>query len=165
MKNQVILLLTAAALLSSCAAHRARICNTCPEKIVRHDSIVEKIVEVPVTLPPVPGPTLYIKSPCDSAGKLKTFTIEKKQNGIKTTVKATPEGLEITSNLEDSTKTKVPVKQKEIYSKTESIIAQKEPCINERTAWDGFYKIGFWIYSCVLALVVGGWYIKKRFWP
>lgn len=136
--KKILALALIALSLSNCVL-RKNACKWCP--ITSHDSIVEKIVEVEVKLPPVAGPTVYLQSPCDSLGNLKPINHTEKKNGIRTTVRTVGNNLVVESNLEDSTKTKVPVKQVERHKS--SVVIR---CDNERTDWDIFCRIGFYIY-------------------
>jgi len=121
--------------LASCVTEkqRAKICQTCALKSEVRDSIVERLIEVPVYTAPIAGPTLYLPSPCanlcDSLGNLKPFEIENKHNGIKTTVKTNVKAntLDIVSSLEDSIKHTAKVPQREVFrSKTEQFAARCE---------------------------------------
>lgn len=156
-------------LLSSCVTERQRalICKTCVLNSDRKDSIIERIVEVPVTLPPVPGPTVYLANPCaalcDSLGNLKPFTIDKTANGIRTTVKSNTVAntLDITSNLEDSTKTKARVPQREIYSTTlEQVPARCE--LRHMSDWDIFWGMVGKILTGIGVLYFGIILVRKR---
>lgn len=108
---------------SSCVTEkqRTKICQSCALQTIVKDSIVERLIEVPVYTAPIAGPTLYLPSPCanlcDSIGNLKPFTISKKENGIKITVNTNiaKNSLEINSNLEDSIKSTAQVKSLEVY--------------------------------------------------
>lgn len=153
--------------LSSCVTEKQRlkICQSCTLKSERKDSIIERLIEVPVYVAPIPGPTLYLPSPCaalcDSLGNLKPFTIEKKQNGIKTTVKTNTVAntLDISSNLEDSTKTNAKVPQKEIFhSELREVPARCE--LRHLTDWDIFWiKVGKTLGGILLA--IAGFYLFK----
>jgi hypothetical protein len=162
-------------LLSSCVTEKKRlkICQSCALKTVQKDSIIERLVEVPVYTAPIPGPTLYLPSPCaalcDSLGNLKPFTIEKKQNGIKTTVKSNTAAntLDISSNLEDSTKTTAKVPQKEIFhSEIKEVPARCQ--LRHLTDWDIIWiKVGKWLSGILLLLILfffGRLAVKKYFY-
>lgn len=163
MKN-LILFLAVTLITSSCITEKKRraICDGCPVRIVVKDSIVEKIVPYPYSLPPVAGPTVYLNSPCDSNGKVKKFVYEQKKNGIKTTVKGDSSGLVIQSNFEDSLKGILNVKQKEIYSKQVNDVRVDCNC-NNITPWQQFCVIGFYILCSIIALIVLAYLLKKRF--
>lgn len=153
--------------ITSCVSEkkRAQICKTCTLKSEVRDSIIERLIEVPVYTAPVPGPTLYLPSPCaslcDSLGNLKPFTIEKKHNGIKTTIKTNTVAntLDISSNLEDSTKTTAKVLQREIYhSQLDQVPARCE--LRHLTDWDIFWiKVGKVLTGIILG--IGGFYLFK----
>lgn len=162
----VVVLIALLAFCSSCITEkkRAKICGSCPSKIEVKDSIVERLVEVPVYTPPIPGPTLYLPSPCaalcDSLGNLKPFTIEKKQNGIKTTLKSNlvNNTLEIASNLEDSTKTLAKVNVKDHYHSKQEVI--QAPCKLEHVNWWNKFCVYFTLVIGTLLLIY--FYIRVR---
>lgn len=150
----VIKILFLVILLSSCLTQKQRdkVCKNCPVQI--HDSIIEKLVEVPIYMPPIQGPILYVENPCskfcDSLGNLKPFYIEKEKDGIKTTVTSNT----ITNSLEinsvkkaDSTKVFVPTKEK--YQK---VTIPARCTLKHRSKWDYFTEVGFYIFACLTAL-------------
>lgn len=157
--------------LTSCVTEKQRlkICNSCPVKKERYDSIVEKILEVPVYLPGKPGPTVYMENPCkllcDSLGNLKKgVNIIAEKNGQTLHINSQGNGLNITSATKDTT-VKAPVKQKEVYNKSHDESVKYIPCDNERTAFDGFTRWFFYIIAPILALWLAWKVYFKRFFP
>ena len=88
LQNLSILLLL---LFSACITQkrRAKICATCPTSIIIKDSINTVIVKKDTTIYITQlGETVFLKSPCDSLGKLKPFApIIKYNKGLVTTLK------------------------------------------------------------------------------
>lgn len=151
-------------ILSSCITEkkRAKICQACALKTEVKDSIVERLIEVTVYTPPTTGPTLYLPSPCaslcDSLGNLKPFQIEKKHNGIKTTVKTNTatNTLDISSNLEDSLKHTAKVTSKEVYrTKTEQFAPRCE--LRHVTSWLIFCQ-----WFTIICFICAGIYLFIR---
>ena len=162
----IIILLTL--LTFSCVTEKKRlkICQSCTVKSERHDSIVEKIVEVPVLIKGEAGPIVYLDNPCkllcDSLGRLKNVSIQSKKNNQTINIVSNGNGLHIDARTED-TIVKKEVKQKEVYNKTVDTQVKQMPCANEQTGWEQFCEIGFYIYSVYIIAVYGYKFIKKRF--
>lgn len=159
-------ILTAALLISGCITEkkRQRICDACPVKITKKDSIAYVHDTVPVFMPGKQGPTVYLDNPCkhlcDSAGNLKKINITQTKNGQTVNINTMGGGLHISSETKDTT-LKAPVLKKETYSDTLNETVKYMPCEYERTIWDGVFKIGFFIQLLILGLLA----LKKRFWP
>lgn len=159
------------AVFSRCAApkltekQRLEICNGCPLKIERHDSIVINTVTVPVNVPGAPGPTLYIDNPCkelcDSIGRLKKVNISVRHNGQTLNLNSMGGGLLINTARRD-TVLPAEVKQKEVYRKEKNDRPIYVPCENERTAFDGWCRIWFYITGAAVALWLAWLYIRRK---
>lgn len=154
--------------LQSCITekHRERICATCPVVNTVKDSIVYKHDTVPVYLPPVAGPTVYLENPCqslcDSIGRLKPFNINHTVNGISVKVFTQGNRIAIEANKKDST-LRVPVTHKEAYHEVNKTIQM--PCENERTGFDYFCRWFFYIVAILAALAVFWQYIRPKIKP
>lgn len=86
MRN-LIILITAITLLSSCKAYKDKICLSCPTKIeIKDTTIYKEKIKHDTEYVSVPGPEILIPSPCDSTGKLKPFKRTERKNGLISTV-------------------------------------------------------------------------------
>lgn len=160
---RILLIIFVLVAFSNCVTEKQRlkICQGCPVKIETKDSIVERIVEVPAD--PVPGPTVYIKNPCqdlcDSLGRIKDFEIKKEEHGITTTIKGNSKTneLEVTSNA-DSLKLKAKVRDHFREVKKEVPVCH----LDHVSSWDKFCR---WFTIIGLALVSGAvlWRFRKFF--
>lgn len=157
--------------ICSCVTERKRlkICNGCPIKKERYDSIVEKVIEVPINIPGAPGPVVYLDNPCkelcDSLGRPRSnINIKTERNGQTLHIKSLGNGLNIVTERKD-TALKVAVKQKEVYNKSYAESVKYIPCQNERTAFDGFCRWFFYIVSPIIALWLAYKLYFKRFNP
>ena len=148
---------------------RNRFCSNCPVKKERYDSIVEKVIEVPVKIPGKDGPTVYMENPCsklcDENGNLRpNLNIETKKNGQTLHIMSQGNGINITTATKD-TIINAPVKQKEVYSKSHDESVKYIPCVNERTSFDGFAKWYLYITAPILVLWLAWRLYFKRFFP
>ena len=86
MRN-LIILITATLLFSSCQAYKNKICLSCPTNtIIKDTTVYKETIKHDTEYVSVLGPTITIQSPCDSTGKLKPFKRSEKKNGLITTV-------------------------------------------------------------------------------
>lgn len=166
----LVLVALVAAALSSCVTEKKRqeICNQCPVKIERHDSIVEKLVEKIVEIPGNDGPIVFLENPCkelcDSFGNLRNIALIKTKNGQVLKVNKVGNSIAIASSTKDTT-AKVMVKQTDTFKDRKDVEVKYVPCVNERTAFDGFTRWWFYITGVILILYVGWRYYKFRFGP
>lgn len=146
--------------LNSCMTERKRqrICNSCPVKTEKHDSIVYKIDSVKIQLPGKDGPTVYLENPCkllcDSLGKLKNVDIKTKRNGQSLKISTQGNGINISSNTSDTT-VKAPVISKESHSSEKNTVVIEEKCKRDhRTDFDGVCRWFFYIVAPMIGLYV-----------
>jgi hypothetical protein len=172
MRNLNRLLLVAAvltaALFSSCKItekQRQEICNTCPVKTERRDSIVYKRDTVRVEVPGKPGPTVYLDNPCkllcDSLGHLRNVDIKTTKNGQTLHINTMGNGINVATETRD-TALAVPVTTKETFHDEKEADVKYVPCANERTAFDGFTRYWFYITALFLLIAVG-WRAGKAY--
>lgn len=156
--------------MESCVSEkkRLRICQTCPLKIERHDSVVYKdsIRNVPVIV----STTIAVQTPnpcaelCDSAGKLKPGfnRIIPGKKGTSARMFTRNDSL-IFEALNDSVKAMAEVRDRTIekYSSThEQVPARCE--LEHLTKWDSFFIITGRILWLIL-LIILAWQILKRY--
>lgn len=159
--KKLLTIISAIVLLSSCAAHRARICKTCPVVIERKDSVVYVPDTVLIQLPGRQGPTVYLDNPCkllcDSLGNLKPVKITQQKNGQILHINTLGGGLNITSETKDTT-AKAPVMKEKHYSSDKSVVVK---CDNERTAFDGFARWFTYIVGGSGLLFLGFFFARR----
>ncbi len=86
MKN-IIAILTILTLFSSCQAYKKKICLQCPTRTeIKDTTIYKETVKYDTSYFSIPGPTITVESPCDSLGRLKSFKVVEKKNGLISTV-------------------------------------------------------------------------------
>jgi hypothetical protein len=167
--NVFLLLLLNVAIIvfifSSCVTEkqRAKICNSCAVKEFKKDSIIEKIVTIPIPIKGEPGPIQYLENPCknlcDSLGRLKPFILNKSKNGVNQNIKTIGNSIVIASDKKDTT-LNIPVKQKETFhNESKSEVKYVKCDLEHRTKFDGFTFWWFWI-TALLLFFLG---VKKRF--
>lgn len=162
MKNLILLILTVT--LFSCATPRqiARICNSCPA-VVKDSVIVKETVRDTTIYITQKGPEVIVKSPCDSAGKLKPFKKVKKENGIKTTIESKGDTIVAICEV-DSLKAVIEGLNKTIFHlKKETKIITRLCEYKHRNKFDGFTFYWFWITAAMVALYAGFRYFKTKF--
>lgn len=162
LKNLTLAAVALIVALSSCITEKKRqkICNTCPIKTERHDSIVQRIDTVKVNIPGEPGPTVYLENPCkllcDSLGRLKPVNIHTVKNGQILHINTQGNGINISSERKD-TAVNATVVNTDRYSKRKDVEVRYEVCKRDhRTAFDGWCR--YWFYGTAGALVIWvGW--------
>lgn len=169
MLKNLIYILNTLFLFTACVTEKQRqkICFTCPSNTEIKDSIVFKTVTVPVVIPGAPGPTLYLENPCkylcDSLGNLRKVNINLCHKGQNLNINRLGGGLLVNTSIKDTTRS-AEVQQKEIYRNEHKDIIKYVPCANERTSFDGFCRI--WFYITALAASIWGLFTYfKRFKP
>lgn len=156
-----IAILAVLLLFSSCAAYRAKICQTCPVVIERKDSVVFVPDTVLIQLPGRLGPTVFLDNPCkflcDSLGNLKRVNITERKNGQILHINTLGGGLNIVSETKDTT-ARAPVMKEKHYSSEKSVVIK---CDNERNVFDGFCRWFTYIIGGAGLLLAGGWAVKR----
>jgi len=144
--------------LNSCITEKKRqkICNSCPVKTEKHDSIIYKIDTLKIPLPGKDGPIVYLDNPCkglcDSLGRLKNVNIVTKRNGQTLKINTQGNGISISSNTHD-TVVKASVTSKESFSKQKDVVVKQENCKRDhRTDFDGLCRWFFYIVAPLIGL-------------
>ena len=155
--------------LSSCFVtkkQKDRHCASCPVVSVHNSITVEKIVPHDTTIYITRwSDPVYIESPCkdlcDSLGRLKSFSIIKKNNGLTTTVKSVGNSIVIDCKA-DSLKAVITIlnKEKSVYVKQKDV---KTITKNELTKLQGFWIVSGWGLWIVILIVVAGKILKSYF--
>ena len=152
-----ILILLFALGISSCAAHRAKICAQCPvitkDSTVYMDRIVVKDTTVFITQMSDP---IYIDSPCsiycDSLGHLKSFNIIKHDHGITKSIKSIGNSIQFDCAA-DSLKKVITLLQHN-KSTTEKRLDTKTIEVNRITKLQGFWIVSSYAFLIFFAVQI-----------
>jgi hypothetical protein len=149
---------------------RARICATCTveNNTDRRDCTIVRTVTVPVNVPGVPGPTVFLPNPCaalcDENGKLREGAhIDAIKDGH--TLNLTARGGSLEASLASPAKTiEATVNQTEHHSITSTTKTQLQPCPDQRTDFDGFCRWWFYITALILGAYLVFRYLRWKYW-
>lgn len=154
-------------MFSSCAAHRAKICMTCPTKTVIKDSINYKTEYLPfdtLALISRHEGTESTFTDCDSLVKLlaaNNNTITTKKDGVKSTIKLTPKGLSFKCETDSLLEIIHLLRIKETINKTHSEVIEVPKCDLEHISkMDSFFIIIGRAF-CILLVVYLGYRVAK----
>ena len=96
------------------------------------------------------GETIYINSPCDSAGILKPFLLKKKTNGITATVTSTNNVLTVDCDVDSL----MVVNSNLVKTIKDFKHTTQQIKVNELTKWQGFWIISGYILWVILLIYV-----------
>jgi hypothetical protein len=152
-----ILLILSAALFSSCLTQKKidKVCARCPIKTEIHDSISYKHDTVKVDVPGKPGPTVYVESPCDSTGKLKSFSVTREKNGMRVTTKSVGNVIVTEAEKKDTT-LNIPIATKQTFhSETREVPVCHKEHRNGLDYFCRYWTLGTCILMILIAAVIG----------
>lgn len=158
--HKVIFLFCIGMMLTSCVVtkkQKDRFCKQCPSIIEKHDSVVikETLKDTTIYITQT-GPTVFVPSPCDSAGNLKPIDIRKKKNGIVISIKSNGKNIEANCDT-DSLEQVISGLTKEIERTKSHVEVRhiKDACEREhRNGFDYFTRWWFWISVGLLLLYI-----------
>lgn len=155
--TKILLLIIAGAVLTSCQAYKRKICLSCATNTVIKDSVsVKETVKYDTTYVSISGPTITIKSPCDSLGNLKPFKQTKTVNGVRQVIEGKDNT--ITAKCDIDSLLQVNKELTKEISRFHSVVKEVPRCdIDHRTRFDGFTYWWFWITASIL----GGYLVYR----